>query len=171
MKITNGPIHKSLIYSLIIFGLINLPASATEITHRGDAYVVYLPANLKFQEVVDRVHSEVLGENWQVVHELDVGMTVQEYDKHTDNRIISVCKSQYLAQAIEEDPFVSLIIPCRFTVFREPASNGGSGQIVVGFYDPVAEAKGLELKQAHAAEKATEELKAILQRVAEAFEE
>lgn len=171
MKITNGPIHKILIYSLIFFGLINLPAAVAEITHHGDAYVVYLPADLNFQEVVDRVHSEVLGENWQVIHELNVGKSVQEYDKHTENRIISVCKSQYLARAIEEDPFISLIIPCRFTVFRDPSSDNGPGKIVVGFFDPVAEAKGLELKQAQAAEMATEELKAILQRVAEAFEE
>ncbi len=170
MKKSNGLILKCLFHGLILFGLINLPAFAAEITHRGDAYVVYLPSNLKFQEVVDRVHSEVLGENWQVVHVQDIGATMQEYGKHTENQVISVCKSQYLAQAIEEDPFVSLIIPCRFTVFREPSSDNGHGQIIVGFYDPVAEAKGLELKQAQAAEKATEELMAILQRVAEAFE-
>ncbi len=41
----------------------------------------------------------------------------------------------------------------------------------MGFYDPVAEANGLNLKKAKAAEIATKELKAILLQVAEFYQE
>ena len=143
-------------------------SSAEDITRHGDAYVIYLPSELNFDEVVSRVHSEILGENWQVVNEMDIGRAVKEFGKDTENRVISVCKTQYLAKAIDEDPFISLIIPCRFTVFREATENG---RIVVGFYDPVAEANSLNLKQAQAAEVATMELKAVLSRVAESYQE
>ena len=142
---------------------------AEDVQQRGDAYVIYLPGNLNFEDVVSSVKGEVLGENWQVVHELDIGASVKEYDKNTENKVISVCKTQYLAKAIEEDPFISLIIPCRFTVFHESVEGSDEGKIVVGFYDPVAEAKGLDLKQAQAAEIATNELKAVLQRVADLY--
>lgn len=145
-----------------------IQGSAEDITHRGDAYIIYLPSNLNFDEVVRRVHSEVLGENWQVVSEMNIGGAVKDFGIDIENRVISVCKTQYLAKAIEEDPFISLIIPCRFTVFRESTEKG---RIVVGFYDPVAEAEGLDLKQAQAAEIATKELKAVLNRIAESYQE
>lgn len=145
-----------------------IQGSAEDITQRGDAYIIYLPPELNFDEVVRRVHSEVLGENWQVVSEMNIGEAVKDFGIHIENRVISVCKTQYLAKAIEEDPFISLIIPCRFTVFREATEKG---RIVVGFYDPVAEADGLNLKQAQAAEKATQELKAVLYRIAESYQE
>ena len=151
-----------------LFLIYPIKVSADDITRHGDAYVIYLPGELNFDEVVSRVHSEVLGENWQVVNEMNIGGAVKEFGIHIENRIISVCKTQYLAQAIEEDPFVSLIIPCRFTVFRESTEKD---RIVVGFYDPVAEANGLNLKQAHAAKIATQELKAVLHRVAKSYQE
>lgn len=137
----------------------------------GDAYVIYLPGKLNFDEVVTDVKSEAIGVNWQVVNELNIGATVKELGIQIENRVISVCNIQYLAQAIEEDPFISLIIPCRFTVFRETNKKTGKKRIVVGFYDPVAEAAGLNLKQAHAAAIATKELKAVLQRIAELYQE
>ena len=140
---------------------------ASDIDRHGDAYVVYLPRNLDFDEVVDRVETEILAENWDVVDVQNIGVGVKKFGKAADNKVISVCKLQYLAQAIEDDPYVSLIIPCRFTIFREPEA----GRIVVGFYDPVAEAKGLNLKRIRAAEKASEELKAVLQRIAEFYQE
>ncbi len=144
--------------------LFSMQINAEEIEQRGDAYVIYLSGDLDFDEVVDSVKNEVLEENWQVVNELDIGTVVKDFGKQTDNRVISVCKSQYLARAIDEDPFISLIIPCRFTIFREKE------RIVVGFYDPVAEANGLNLKQAQAAEKATQELKAILLRIVDTYQ-
>ena len=164
-------IYLQVILIIYLVFIIPVQSNAEEITRRGDAYVIYLPAETNFNEVVDRLEYEVLGENWQVVDQLDIGAAVKEYDKITENKVISVCKTQYLAQAIEEDPFVSLIIPCRFTVFREPTKDDTKGRIVVGFYDPVAEAKGLDLKQAQAAEIASNELKAVLLRIADFYAE
>ena len=71
-------------------------------------------------------------------------------------------------QSVKWNTFISLIITCRFTVFRESTEKG---RIVVGFYDPVAEADGLNLKQAQAAQIAANELKAILYRIAENYQE
>ena len=156
---------------LVILFLYSIQVCAEDIHQRGDSYVIYLSGELNFNEVVSNVENAVLGENWQVIHDLDIGAAVKELDKHTENRVLSVCKLQYLAQAIEEDPFISLIIPCRFTVFRESVENTEDMRIVVGFYDPVAEANGLNLKQAQAAEIATKELKAVLQQVLELYQE
>lgn len=164
-------IYLQVILIIYLAFIIPVQSSAEDITRRGDAYVIYLPAETNFNEVVDRLEYEVLGENWQIVNQLDIGAAVKEFDKITDNKVISVCKLQYLAQAIEEDPFISLIIPCRFTIFREPNEDDTKGRIVVGFYDPVAEAKGIDLKQAQAAEIASNELKAVLLRIADFYGE
>jgi len=160
------------VISIIYLALVlTVQSNAEGIMRHGDAYVIYLPAETNFNEVVDRLEYEVLGENWQIVDHLNIGAAVKELDKHIDNRVISVCKLQYLAKAIEEDPFISLIIPCRFTIFREPSENDTKGRIVVGFYDPVAEAEGLDLKQAQAATIASNELKAVLLRIADFYQE
>tara|TARA_R110002096_G_scaffold322635_2_gene516681 strand:- start:209 stop:733 length:525 start_codon:yes stop_codon:yes gene_type:complete len=141
----------------------------TEIIKKlGDAYVIYLPGSAKLNDIVKHLESEISGENWQVVSEMDVGAVVDELGVVVENRVLSVCKIEYLARAIKDDPFISLIIPCRFTVFREQINDSDS-RIVVGFYDPVAEAQALDLKHAKAAEIASKELKEILLNVAEYY--
>ena len=172
IKISKNSNCYCIVSYIIVFCLLIIHPTQTfaeEIKRHGDAYVIYLSGDLNFNDVVASVESEILGENWQVVDDLDIGAAVKEFGRDTDNRVLSVCKLQYLAQSVEEDPFISLIIPCRFTIFRESASENKKGKIVVGFYDPVAEAEGLDLKQAQAAAKATEELKAVLHRVAEIY--
>lgn len=174
IRIKLKAIYSLFLSHIILLSLISvfpILCSAEEIERHGDAYIIYLSGELNFNEVVSSLENEIIGENWQVVDHLDIGAAVKEFGKHTDNRVLSVCKTQYLARAIEEDPFISLIIPCRFTVFRESTENSKQGRIVIGFYDPVAEANGLNLKQAQAAEIATNELKAILYRVAEMYQE
>lgn len=156
---------------LCVAFLYPIQGNTDAIEQLGDAYIIYLSGELNFDEVVADVKNEAMSANWQVVNELNIGATVNELGKEIENRVISVCNIQYLAQAIEEDPFISLIIPCRFTVFRETIKKTGKKRIVVGFYDPVAEANGLNLKQAQAAAIATKELKAVLHRVAELYQE
>lgn len=168
---TAHQIYSQILLIIFLAFLLPVKSNAEDITSHGDAYVIFLPAELEINEVVDRLEYEVLGENWQILDQLDIGAAVEEFDKNTDNRVISVCKLQYLAQAIEEDPFISLIIPCRFTVFRETSEDDKKSRIVVGFYDPVAEAEGLDLKQAQAAKIASNELKAVLLRVADFYHE
>ncbi|MGD9670395.1 MAG: DUF302 domain-containing protein [Hyphomicrobiaceae bacterium] len=140
-------------------------ASAADVEKRGDAFVIYLPGNLEFFEVFNRLQSEILAANWQItnVQDIDVGMT--QYGLTIKNKVISACKSQLLAKAIQEDPFISLAVPCRFTVF----SDASSGKIVVGFHDPAAEAKALGIKNYAAAGQATEELKAVLKTMADFY--
>ena len=166
INIINSSAIRALLLFIFLFGFIYSCSSgnAEGIQKLGDAYVVYLPKEANFDEVVADVKNEASGVNWQVVNELDVGKTVEEFGVEIENRVISVCNIQYLSKAIKADPMISLIIPCRFTVFRQA---GEDSQIVVGFYDPLAEAAALNLKQVQAAEVATQDLKAVLVRIAE----
>ncbi len=160
----NGRILKYL-WIVLLGGSLCLagPAIADDVEKHGTAYVVYLPGNLDYHEVVDRLKTEILAANWEItdVQDIDIGLT--QYGLKTQNKVISACKSQLLAKAIEEDPYISLAVPCRFTAFRDAEKN----RIVVGFNDPVAEAEALNVKQYRAAEQATKELKAVLQTIAD----
>ena len=138
---------------------------AGDIQKHGDALVIYLPGDLDYLEIVERLKSEILAANWEItdVQEIDVGL--RQYGVETKNKVISACKSQLLAQAIKEDPYISLAVPCRFTVFRDEAK----GKIVVGFHDPAAEARALKVGRHKAAEQATDELKGVLQVIADFY--
>lgn len=141
------------------------PVIASDIEQHGDAFVVYLPGNLDYLEIVDRLKSEILAANWEItdVQEVDIGL--RQYGVETQNKVISACRSQLLAEAIKEDPYISLAVPCRFTVFRDEAKD----RIVVGFHDPAAEAKELNVSKYEAAKQATDELKGVLQIIAEFY--
>jgi len=90
--------------------------------------------------------------------------------------VVYACKSQYLAQAIKEDPNITLIVPCRFAVYRVDASGKAvdgrpdkAGKIVVGISDPADEASRLGIKQMEAAKVASKELQEVLQALADDF--
>lgn len=170
IKIIHGTKHVPYLRVVILVSFFLICAcntNAESIERLGDAYVIYLPQSTDFHEVVADVKTELSGVNWQVVSELNIGETVKEFGVEAENTVISVCNLQYLSQAIKADPMISLIIPCRFTVFRE---NGGDQRIVVGFFDPVAEATALNLKQVQAAQVAADDLKAVLGRIAEMYQ-
>lgn len=152
-------------FIVALFAMVVIAASAPhgsavagEVEKRGEAYVVYLPGNLDYFEVFHRLQTEILAANWEItnIQNIDTGMA--QYGLNIKNKVISACKSQLLAKAIQEDPFISLAVPCRFTVFHDTAGD----RIVVGFNDPVAEAKALGIKNYAAAGQATEELKGVL---------
>ena len=157
----------------------SLSASAGDVKVSGGAHVIHLPAELNFNQVVERLEHEILAQNWEVLktQHVDEGLR-QHYGMDIQNKVVYACKSQYLAQAIKEDPNITLIVPCRFAVYRvgptgEASSGKGDdcrgGKIVVGVADPVREAEALGIQQREAAAVAGEELKAILQAVADAF--
>ena len=135
------------------------PVVAGDIEKQGDSYFIRLPANLDYAEVLDQLKNEIMGANWEIVHvqDVDIGLN-KTYGLNIQNKVISVCQSQYLSQAITDDPMISLIVPCRFTEFRDPGSN----EIIIGFADPAAEAKAIGIKKAAAAEVAAKELKEVL---------
>ena len=141
------------------------PVTAGEIEKHGDAFVVYLPGDLDYLEIVDRLKSEILAANWEItdVQEVDIGL--RQYGVKTQNKVISACRSRLLAEAIKDDPYISLAVPCRFTVFRDEAKD----RIVVGFHDPAAEAKALKVSKYGAAKQATDELKSVLKVIAEFY--
>lgn len=140
-----------------------------EVLTRGHSFIVYLPADADIYEVMDRLEVELGGQNWEVmdIQHLDMGM--RKYGMFVEHKLILACKSQYLAQAIEEDPYVSLIIPCRLTLFRESGDGSRPGRIVLGLADPVFEAQSVDIKRHKAAEKAAGELRAVLERIAEFY--
>jgi uncharacterized protein (DUF302 family) len=146
-----------------------------DIQRRGDAYVIYLPGDLDYDEIVERLKSEIMAQNWEVMSVSDIGLGMRQYGLQISNQLILACKSQYLARALREDPYISLIIPCRFAVFRERPGNSeaggpaGGGRIVIGFSDPVAEAEAVGVKQHKAAEVAADELKSVLRSIAQFY--
>ena len=157
----------------------SLLAMAGGVQHVSGAYVIHLPASANFKQVVDRLEHEIQAHNWEVLktQDIDDGLR-QNYGMDIQNKVISACKSQYLAQAIKEDPNISLIVPCRFAVYRVGPTGeavGGKlddcrgGKIVVGVADPVHEAESLGIQQRGAAAIAAKELQDILQSVADAF--
>lgn len=168
--------HVTLVMVLILTGAtFGIPVHAGDVQQRGAAYVIYLPADLDYDEVVERLKTEILAENWEITDVQDIGKGLRQYQKITQNKVISACKSQLLARAIDEDPFISLIVPCRFTAFRDAVADtedyrAVAGKIVIGFFDPVAEAKALHINRYQAANQATEELKAVLQRIADFYQ-
>jgi uncharacterized protein (DUF302 family) len=158
---------------------ISLLAAAADVQRAGGAYVIHLPATVNFKQVVDRLEHEIQAHNWEVLktQDIDDGLR-QHYKMDIQNKVVYACKSQYLAQAIKEDPNITLIVPCRFAVYRVgPAGDavGGKpdecrgGKVVVGVADPVQEAKALGIQQVEAAKVAGKELQEILQAVADAF--
>ena len=150
----------------VIF-LFAAPVLASDIQKHGDALVIYLPGDLDYLEIVERLKSEILAANWEItnVQEIDVGL--RQYGVKTKNKVISACKSQLLAQAIKEDPYISLAVPCRFVVFHDDKLD----KIVVGFHDPAAEARTLKIGKYKAAEQATDELKGVLQVIADFYKQ
>jgi uncharacterized protein (DUF302 family) len=154
-------------------------ATAGDVQRVGGAYLIHLPATVNFKQVVDRLEHEVLAHNWEVlkIQDIDKGLK-QNYGMDIQNKVVYACKSQYLAQAIKEDPNITLIVPCRFAVYRVGPTGeavGGKmdecrgGKVVVGVADPVQEAKALGIQQRDAAALAGKELQDILQAVADAF--
>jgi uncharacterized protein (DUF302 family) len=172
----------SRIQNILLFFTLLLMSSwimAGEVQRVGGAYVVYLPASVNFQQAVDRLESEVQAHNWEVlkVQDIDEGLK-QNYGMNIQSKVVSVCKSQYLAQAIKEDPNITLIVPCRFAIYRvgpTGEASGGKpedcrgGKIVIGVADPVQEAESLGIQQRDAAATAGKELQDILQAVADSF--
>ena len=153
------------------------PASAGDVQKQGGAYYIHLPATVDFAQVVNRLQTEIQAKNWEVlkVQDIDKGLK-HNYHMDIQNKVVYACKSQYLAQAIKEDPNITLIVPCRFAVYRVDASGkavGGrpdkAGKIVVGISDPADEASRLGIKQMEAAKVASKELQEVLQALADDF--
>jgi len=152
---------------------------AGDVQRVGSAYVIYLPASVNFKQVVDRLGTEVQAHNWEVlkIQDIDEGLK-RNYGMDIQSKVVYACKSQYLAQAIKEDPNITLIVPCRFAIYRVgPTGEAAGGQpeecrggkIVVGVADPVHEAESLGIQQREAAKIAGKELQDILQSLADSF--
>ena len=152
------------------------PALADPVQTKGGAFYTHLPASADFDEVVDRLTTEILGHNWEVlrVQNIDDGLR-EHYDMDIQNKVIYACKSQYLADAIREDPNVTLLVPCRFAVYRvdeaghAAGADNEDGQIVIGVANPITEADSIGIEQRAAIEIVTEELQSMLRTVAEYY--
>ena len=158
-KQRKSPIRLLTLFAVLIGLCTVTPVIAGDIEKQGDSYFIRLPAELEFEEIFGQLKNEIMGVNWEIVHvqNIDTGLE-NTYGLKIENKVISVCQSQYLSQAISDDPMISLIVPCRFTVFRDP----GSKEIVIGFADPAAEARALNIQKAAAASVAANDLIKVL---------
>ncbi len=153
------------------------PASAGDVHKHGGAYYIFLPATVDFVQVVKHLQTEIENMNWEVLREQNIDKGLKDnYQIDIQNKVVYACKSQYLAQAIKEDPNITLIVPCRFAVYRVDASGkavggppGKAGKIVVGISDPVDEARHLGIKQMKAVKVASKELQEVLQALADFY--
>lgn len=151
-------------------------AWSAEVHRKGGGYYIYLPPSVAFEQVLDRLKTEIEAQNWEVLRVQDIDQGLREhYKMDIQNKVVYACKSQYLAQAIGEDPNITLLVPCRFAIYRVDYAGkaGGNksdgGKIVVGVADPVREADALGIQHREAASIAANELKAILSAVADSF--
>ena len=153
------------------------PASAGDIHKRGGAYYIYLPATVDFIQAVKHLETEIENMNWEVLKEQNIDKGLKDnYQMDIQNKVVYACKSQYLARAIKEDPNITLIVPCRFAVYRVDAAGkavgglpGKAGRIVIGISDPVDEARHLGIKQMKAVKVASKELQEVLQELADFY--
>lgn len=152
-------------------------AYAAEVHQKGGAFYIYLPPSADFKLVLDRLKTEIEAQNWEVLRVQDIDEGLREhYKMDIQNKVVYACKSQYLAQGIEEDPNITLLVPCRFAVYRvdyagrAAGAKAEGGKIVIGVADPVHEAEEIGITRRQAAAVASKELKAILRAVAEFFE-
>ncbi len=159
-KQRNSPKRLLPLFAVFVGLLMAAPVIAGDIEKQGESYYIRLPADLDYGEVVDQLKNEIMGANWEIVHvqHIDTGLE-KTYGLKIENKVISVCQSQYLSQAINDDPMISLIVPCRFTAFRDPGSN----EIIIGFADPAAEARAIGIKKAAAAAVAANDLIKVLE--------
>lgn len=159
-KQSNFPKRLLTIFTVLVGFCLAAPVIASEIEKQGDSYFIRLPADLEYEEVIGQLKNEIRGVNWEIVHiqNIDSGLK-KTYGLEIENKVISVCQSLYLSQAISDDPMISLIVPCRITAFRDPGTN----EIIIGFADPAAEARAIGIKKAAAAATAANDLIKILE--------
>ncbi|MCX7672732.1 MAG: DUF302 domain-containing protein [Thiobacillaceae bacterium] len=152
-------------------------AQAAEVKQKGGAFYIYLPPSVDFNQVIDRLKTEIEAQNWEVlrVQDVDEGLRAH-YKMDIQNKVVYACKSQYLAQGIQDDPNITLLVPCRIAVYRvdyagrAAGAKADGGKIVVGVADPVHETEEIGIKRREAAVVASRELKAILKAVADFFD-
>lgn len=170
MRYERHPVWQLSVFLLCLLAAGWANAAEKDLVKRhGEAYVVYLPQSAKIDEVLERLRDELGGQNWEVTDVQNIDKGMRKYGLKIENKLILACKSQYLAQAIRDDPFVSLIIPCRFALFRNTAGGMAGvkpGQVVLGVADPVFEAKSMNIERRRAAETASKELRQVLAEVA-----
>mgnify|MGYP005841088063 CR=1 FL=1 len=86
-----------------------------------------------FDEAVDAVTDEVAKAGFRVQHIHDVQATFREKGVEREPyKIIEVCNVKYAKQALEKDPLVGLMMPCKINVYQE------NGQTRITFLLPSA---------------------------------
>ncbi len=71
-----------------------------------------------FDAAVEAVQAAVAEEGFRVLHIHDVQATFREKGLDRDPyKIIEVCNVRYAKQALDRDPLVGLMMPCRINVF------------------------------------------------------
>jgi len=73
-----------------------------------------------FEEAVEAVTSEVAKAGFRVQHIHDVQATFREKGSERDPyKIIEVCNIKYAKKALDIDPLVGLMMPCKINVYED----------------------------------------------------
>ncbi|WP_006745771.1 DUF302 domain-containing protein [Thioalkalivibrio paradoxus] len=151
-------------------------AVASEVQTRGGAFYVYLSPAVEFSEVLERLYTEIEAQSWEVLRVQDIDDGLREhYGIDIENKVIYACRSKYLAEAIKENPNVTLLVPCRIAIYRVdyagraagPGAEGG--KIVIGVTNPIHEADLLGIEERETIKVVADELRSMLEGVAEFY--
>ncbi|MCC6446739.1 MAG: DUF302 domain-containing protein [Armatimonadetes bacterium] len=103
-----------------------------------------LESDAPFEKVVEALEAEAPRRQFRVLHVHDVTKTLAEKGfEMVPLKIIEVCSAKYAKQALDADRMVSLMMPCRISVWSE----GGKTHISTIRPDVIREfypGKGLE---------------------------
>lgn len=81
-------------------------------------YTVTTPKS--FDEAVSAVEQNVAAKSFRVLHIHDVQKTFAEKGiTREPYKIIEVCNVKYASQALNADPLIGLMMPCKINVFTE----------------------------------------------------
>lgn len=83
--------------------------------------------DLPFDQVVTRIDEKTAAKGFKVLHVHDVAATLAAKGLQREPyKIMEICNAGYANEALQADPLVGLMMPCKINVYRE----GGKTQVV-----------------------------------------
>ena len=76
--------------------------------------------DLAFDEVVGRIEAKTAAKGFKVLHIHDVAATLAAKGLEREPyKIMEICNAGYAHQALQADPLVGLMMPCKVNVYRQ----------------------------------------------------
>ncbi len=98
-------------------------------------YAFGKPVEMRFEEAVERVTTELAKEGFGVLTEIDVAATLKKKlgKDMRPYKILGACNPQFAHRALAAEPEIGALLPCNVVVREDQ-----SGKIIVEMMDPQA---------------------------------